>query len=477
RYENTNNQQSTIVAKIMATMSVTPTTEYITATDKNQNSHTFYKYTMTVPYDSVYINNGEILDATEQPIPLDDEYKGSVTFTVYAINISDKSEEQVVIRVGNSYFVRDCGNSGENNTADFESVSGTNGAALVIIQNYNNKNEIEVFGNFLTANEELMDESSTTLYSCNFGPNGYNEIEYYGGKLVVIKNNNFTGVIVNGQNDIGVIPLEWTSESSYNVAESTGSGNSIVDVYFGFDKIDFEPFMYSDLEVTGISSLETVDIPEGAVNITHQGNKWTAEFMSNYYSTVKFKITYTTDQGSFVRYTTVNRVGLTANSGRSAGNDRSYRIHHGHYEGDYVGLDGNLYSDYDTAASKGSLGGAVVATYYYPAGQANNVANVSLFATITYSDGSSEQKMIESNAFKAENTQSDFGGNTIHNAAMSDFVIWTAENVNTADIDAHRGKIPVAVDLIVVDKVDGNGRYPGAKLGAGNGVHLDIIWD
>ena len=55
---------------------------------------------------------------------------------------------------------------------------------------------------------------------------------------------------------------------------------------------------------------------------------------------------------------------------------------------------------------------------------------------------------------------------------MSDYVIAIApQEGNLEDL------LPTYVEAIAVENADASGRFNGAKLGAGKGVHCDVVFD
>lgn len=78
-------------------------------------------------------------------------------------------------------------------------------------------------------------------------------------------------------------------------------------------------------------------------------------------------------------------------------------------------------------------------------------ADVSLFVTYTYADGSVERKLLESDYFTSA---------TEENVAMSDYILYMGDGRNA----------PVKVETIAVPNANADGTINGAKLGAGNGV-------
>ena len=145
----------------------------ISATDKSGVSHTFEAYKVTITIRELYENRtdlknfpGESEEATslgEQPIVL--------TTKAYLINMTD-SDEQVIIKVKDTYFVRDAysdRSGSENNVDDLEDFEGLNARALILVADYDTKEDIVVFGNYATMNETLSDETADRFFASGFG--------------------------------------------------------------------------------------------------------------------------------------------------------------------------------------------------------------------------------------------------------------------------------------------------------------------
>ena len=425
----------------------------ISATDKSGVSHTFAAYKVTITISKLYDNRtdltnfpGESEEATslgEQPIVL--------TTKAYLIDMTN-SDEQVIIKVKNQYFVRDAHSESGGNEDDLENFEGLNARALILVADYEKKEDIVVFGNYATMNETLSDETSDRFFASGFG----SEVgKYLGDKFVVMKPG-FLGVTINGSGE-SKTPLAWSVESSLSIAETgVNSGKDTeTDIYFGFDSVEIAPVTSTKVGGLGVDSISTVevldDIPENAVRVEAAGNgKYTVHFLSDYYDTVRIKVTYNTTNGTESGIMTLNRVGIMIQGGMTAGDSHTVNIFHGHDMG--VTLDNDVYNVYKAAnQDNGEYKYAYYATYYYPTDSNATSADTSLFVTYTYEDGSVERKLLESNYFTAAT-----GGNV----AMSDYILYMGDGSNA----------PVKVEAIAIPNVNPDGTINGAKLGAGKGV-------
>lgn len=435
----------------------------ITATDKGGTSHTFNAYEVTITINQLYVgreNNPDLSNfpgESEGATTLDTSI--ALTAKVYLIDMTDSSE-QVIIKVKDTYFVRDAysNRSGsENNEDDLEDFEGLNARALILVADYEKKEDIVVFGNYATMNETMSDETSDRFLASGFGTNG--EMKYLGDKFVVMKPG-FLGVTINGSGE-SKAPLAWSVESSLSIAETgVNSGNDTeTDIYFGFDSVEIAPITSGKVTGLGVNSINKVEvldgIPENAVQVVETApgsGKYTVQFKSDYYDTVRIKVTYDTTSGIQSGIMTLNRVGIMIQGGMTAGDSGTVSIMHGHNSGET--LDNTVYNAYKTAnpnKTHGDYKYAYYATYYYPTDSNADSADTSLFVTYTYADGSVERKLIKSNYFTAA---------TNSNVAMSDYILYMGDGSNA----------PEKVEAIAIPNVNPDGTINGAKLGAGKGV-------
>lgn len=425
----------------------------ITAKDKNGLDHTFSAYQVTITINALYENRADLTNfpAESEKVALDTPIV--LTAKAYLIDMTN-SDEQVIIKVKNEYFVRDA-HSENGNTDDLEDFEGLNARALILVADYGTKEDIVVFGNYATMNETLSDETADRFFASGFGTG--DGVKYLGDKFVVMKPG-FLGVTINGTGETNM-PLAWSVESSLSIAETgVNSGKDTeTDIYFGFDSVEIAPVTSTKVGGLGVDSISTVEvldgIPENAVRVDAAGNgKYTVHFLSDYYDTVRIKVTYNTTNGTENGIMTLNRVGIMIQGGMTAGDSHTVNIFHGHNQGET--LDQSVYNDYKAAnpdKTHGDYKYAYYATYYYPTDSNAISADTSLFVTYTYADRSVERKLLESYQFTA-------AGNG--NVAMSDYILYMGDGSNA----------PVKVEAIAIPNVNPDGTINGAKLGAGKGV-------
>ena len=443
---------------------VTSLEESITATDKSGASHTFNAYKVKITIDHLYEDRENLTEFPDRETATDlpEEEQIVLTAKVYLLDMSNSSE-QVIIKIKDTYFVRDAysdRSGSENNEDDLEDFEGLNARALIIVADYDSVDDIVLFGNYAQASEVLSNETSDAYFASGFGTNG--EMKYLGDKFVVYKPD-FLGVTINGTGETKS-PLAWSVESSLSIAETgrNENNNTETDIYFGFSSVEIAPITSDDiagLSVVGIQSVEVLDgIPENAVKVGAPDNdgKYTVQFLSDYYDTVRIKVTYVladdTDDNTASGIMTLNRVGIMIQGDMTAGDSHTVGILHGHESGET--LDADVYEEYkaeNTDKQHGEYKFAYYATYYYPTSSSATSADVSLFVTYTYADGSVERKLLESAYFTAA---------TEDHVAMSDYILYMGDGNNA----------PVKVEAIAVPNANADGTIDGAKLGAGKGV-------
>ena len=425
------NQEDNIVT-LITHAAISPVAGGITAVDKNGTNHTLEKYQITYTFDDIEFR----------------AYVYKIDTTNFPGTADNASWEQVIFRVGDKYFIRDCYSEGNGNENDLKDFEGMNARAIILVADYNKKEDISVFGNYAQMNEEFSDTSSESFFAAGFGTHEEG-VPYLGDKFVVYKPS-FKGVTINGDGETAK-PLAWSTEGSFSVADS--GEHTETSLFFGFPKAVLNAITRTEVEGLSVQKIASAkilgDIPEEAVSVTQPdaNGDVVVSFDSDFYDSVPVELTYLMADGSQqTGVTTINRVGIVVQGGRSAGNSHQVQIMHGHDSGEVIGGAGEQYDV------------AVYATYYYPSSSGATEASVSLFVTLTYADGSVERKVIPSTYFKGQE-----GGNT----AMSDYVIYCG------DADG----APVTVDAIAVPNADANGRYEGAKLGAGKGVNFTVTLD
>ena len=384
----------------------------------------------------------------------------TVTTTAYMIKQEDVSTgntySQVVIKVGNEFYIRNAADGENEEYKCLGSGNNDNTRALNIVTDQLNGSEsVVVFGNNASlSSEKLSDDSAKEYFVNNFNSNENGE--GMGGKVAIYRPT-FTGVFLKPDSETNKEAWAWETNTSYDIKES--GEKSETDFYFGYGKAIISPLTGTSLDGIPVKELTKVEvlggIPENAVKVVKNADKtFTLEFLSDFYDQVQLQLTYLMNDETEKQNTlTINRVGIVLQYGRTPGDDKTrVQIYHGHQSGEFISNDGK------------EMGGVIYATYYHPQGTGNiESSDTSLYVTLHYRDGRTEQRIIKASFFKAEDS-----GHT----AMSDYVIAIApQEGNLEDL------LPTYVEAIAVENADASGRFNGAKLGAGKGVHCDVVFD
>lgn len=430
-----------------------PAENKIVAKDMSGANHELSAYTLTFK---------PVLVETQQYTPEERvELEAiKVTTTAYMIEKGDVSSgntyAQVVIKVGNEFYIRNAAGGGNEEYKCLGSGNNDNTRALNIVTDQLNGSEsVVVFGNNASlSSEKLSDDSAKEYFVNNFNSNE-NGVEM-GGKVAIYRPT-FTGVFLKPDSETNKEAWAWETNTSYDIKES--GEKSETDFYFGYGKAIISPLTEESLTGIPVKELTKVevlgDIPENAVKVTKNADKtFTLEFLSDFYDQVQLQLTYLMNDETEKQNTlTINRVGIVLQYGRTPGDDKNrVQIYHGHQSGEFISNDGK------------EMGGVIYATYYHPQGTGNiESSDTSLYVTLHYRDGRTEQRIIKASFFKKEDS-----GHT----AMSDYVIAIApQEGNLEDL------LPTYVEAIAVENADASGRFNGAKLGAGKGVHCDVVFD
>ncbi|MDY3888660.1 MAG: hypothetical protein SOZ17_05595 [Agathobacter sp.] len=383
-----------------------------------------------------------------------------VTTTAYMIQKEDVSSgntySQVVIKVGNEFYIRNAADGENEEYKCLGSGNNDNTRALNIVTDQLNGSEsVVVFGNNASlSSEKLSDDSAKEYFVNNFNSNE-NGVGM-GGKVAIYRPT-FTGVFLKPDSETNKEAWAWETNTSYDIKES--GEKSETDFYFGYGKAIISPLTEESLTGIPVKELTKVEvlggIPENAVKVVKNADKtFTLEFLSDFYDQVQLQLTYLMNDETEKQNTlTINRVGIVLQYGRTPGDDKTrVQIYHGHQSGEFISNDGK------------EMGGVIYATYYHPQGTGNiESSDTSLYVTLHYRDGRTEQRIIKASFFKEEDS-----GHT----AMSDYVIAIApQEGNLEDL------LPTYVEAIAVENADASGRFNGAKLGAGKGVHCDVVFD
>ena len=439
----------------MITCEAQPAEKQIVAKDMSGANRVLSAYTLT--FEPVLVETQQY--TPEERVELE---AFTVTTTAYMIEKWDVSSgntyAQVVIKVGNEFYIRNAAGGENEEYKCLGSGNNDNTRALNIVTDQLNGSEsVVVFGNNASlSSEKLSDDSAKEYFVNNFNSNE-NGVEM-GGKVAIYRPT-FTGVFLKPDSETNKEAWAWETNTSYDIKES--GEKSETDFYFGYGKAIISPLTGTSLDGITVKELTNVEvlggIPENAVKVVKNADKtFTLEFLSDFYDQVQLQLTYLmNDEDETVKQNilTINRVGIVLQYGRTPGDNKTQvEILHGHQSGEFISNDGK------------EMGGVIYATYYHPQGTGNiESSDTSLYVTLHYRDGRTEQRIIKASFFKEEDS-----GHT----AMSDYVIAIApQEGNLEDL------LPTYVEAIAVENADESGRFNGAKLGAGKGVHCDVVFD
>lgn len=436
----------------MITCEAQPAEKQIVAKDMSGATHELSAYTLTF--------KPELVETQYTPEEWAQLEAITVTTTAYMIEKGDVSSgntyAQVVIKVGNEFYIRNAAGGENEEYKCLGSGNNDNTRALNIVTDQLNGSEsVVVFGNNASlSSEKLSDDSAKEYFVNNFNSNENGE--WMGGKVAIYRPT-FTGVFLKPDSETNKEAWAWETNTSYDIKES--GEKSETDFYFGYGKAIISPLTGTSLDGIQVKELTKVEvlggIPENAVKVVKNADKtFTLEFLSDFYDQVQLQLTYLMNDETEKQNTlTINRVGIVLQYGRTPGDDKTrVQIYHGHQSGEFISNDGK------------EMGGVIYATYYHPQGTGNiESSDTSLYVTLHYRDGRTEQRIIRASFFKEEDS-----GHT----AMSDYVIAIApQEGNLEDL------LPTYVEAIAVENADESGRFNGAKLGAGKGVHCDVVFD
>lgn len=429
-----------------------PAENKIVAKDMSGANHVLSAYTLT--FEPVLVAD-KFSEEERQELKTN-----TVTTTAYMIEKGDVSSgntyAQVVIKVGNEFYIRNAAGGENEEYKCLGSGNNDNTRALnIVTEQLNGSESVVVFGNNASlSSEKLSDDSAKEYFVNNF--NSSENGMWLGGKVAIYRPT-FTGVFLKPDSETNKEAWAWETNTSYDIKES--GEKSETDFYFGYGKAIISPLTGTSLDGIPVKELTKVEvlggIPENAVKVTKSADKtFTLEFLSDFYDQVQLQLTYLMNDETEKQNTlTINRVGIVLQYGRTPGDDKTrVQIYHGHQSGEFISNDGK------------EMGGVIYATYYHPQGTGNiESSDISLYVTLHYRDGRTEQRIIKASFFKKEDS-----GHT----AMSDYVIAIApQEGNLEDL------LPTYVEAIAVENADESGRFNGAKLGAGKGVHCDVVFD
>ncbi len=433
----------------------------IKATAGNDEEYTISAYTYTFVFDD----------------PSKEERNVNVEGTAWLFDFSDgsiyaaDSVTDVLMEIkdaeGNStYFLRNCGNASEDFVDPVTKDPSGEGACCAVgdykveFDAARNKyiRSVAIYGNGASLDDFLMTEDSETQM-CTF--QGRNEMlvrDAFGegsshpvifGKFSFYKND-FSGMKIQGDGAAGNTPAwAFATDPIWGTAEAGTEKEAIV--YFGNEKVYFSPITING-NVSDIADIKKTDasIPDGAVKVYRDGDKWIAEFFTNFYDKVEFTVTYETDEGPKTEYIVVNRVGIDiqATSGGSVGDKKTI------FHGTEYGPEYTLTEECETI---------VYATYYYPE-ESGTTELVDLYATYTWKDGSVTKEVIHNDSrLHLDYHHPEIGNpdNFTDDVQTDDFILYEGSKAEAPQ------KIEVSA---VVAGFDSKTSFSGMRLGSGKGV-------
>lgn len=140
-------------------------------------------------------------------------------------------------------------------------------------------------------------------------PSANNAYVSYGDRnfKVVIYNDEFKGVTTGDLSILNYYPSSWvdpfTKRDQFDISGTTKENPTAIDSILLENTVYIEALNYNSFEMV---SMEALDVPEDAVEITKVGNKFKLVFSSNFYDNVVFKITDSNGDESYIqvkRYT------------------------------------------------------------------------------------------------------------------------------------------------------------------------------
>lgn len=125
---------------------------------------------------------------------------------------------------------------------------------------------------------------------------------------LVIYNENYKGVTMGDLSELHYYPSTWTNaylrRDQYDISGTTKSNPTIINTILLESTVIIRPLNYNSF---AIKSMEALDVPEDAVDISKDNNgEFRLVFSSNFYDNVVFKVTDTNNEVSYLqvsRYT------------------------------------------------------------------------------------------------------------------------------------------------------------------------------
>ena len=141
-------------------------------------------------------------------------------------------------------------------------------------------------------------------------PNYNNDFVSYGDRnfKVAIYSSEFKGVAMGDLSELSYYPAEWTNpfikRDHFDLSESTKDKPAVLNSILLESTVMIKTLDYNSFE---IASIEALDVPEDAVEITKVNGEFKLVYSSNFYDNVVFKVT---DTKGGIYYMQVNRYTL-----------------------------------------------------------------------------------------------------------------------------------------------------------------------
>ncbi|MBP5702191.1 MAG: hypothetical protein J6W85_07105 [Lachnospiraceae bacterium] len=380
------------------------------------------------------------VDGQNQPV--------TATGTAYSI----PGLNYVLVQSGGAFYVRDLDNDSTN--SDSEDPSGEHSVCVIA----GNVSNVRINGNGGGSNENIAEEGSPSFvtylrrerfvqaYNGSSFSNKIAIADYAGGpggqenKVRVLQAGE--SYVAVGQTGEPNLPNGLNMD---NVA-CTGTGRT-VSVYIGSTTVMIHPVNPDLVTVAnGITSVELADssMEEGVTIESDNNGGFNVTFLSNYYSSVPVRITYSDGNTETL---TINRVGLLINYQYLDHTGNTVRLFHGN---DESGVEVNY--DYSTQQI------IVWATYFHPTNDPTGT-HTDLSLVLTYGDNST--RILTGNDKIYSSSAANGGG-----LATTDFII-----------GFYMGPGPVQADpfyaTVVNEGYDDDTTFGGIQIGSGKGVYWD----
>lgn len=337
--------------------------------------------------------------------------------------------------------------------------------------------------------EEISGEGLCTLQIRDYGKD-----DAYANSLpkvnarIMKSSNTYVAVLAEGESPSIQLPNLGVNNTPTDEIWSTGSENAgmVARVYIGCNIVHLRELKNIGISNYNIISVELADSSqEAGVTITPSGvdsDDYEVTFASNFYDTVKLKVTYS---GGIERYITIERIGLVISYFYLFDEGDGVRTHNI----EFPGKSGTSQLDYEYYKSGTTYGDqiAIYATYYHPSNDTTkNGANEDVCLYVTYGNGVTE--IIGSDSLP--------GGH--HNAYVSETGTGLATTVYFLGFASGRDAMGLTIPNQIFNYTDENGinksgsvtatvinggydstsTYGGTQCGSGKGVYWDgnISW-